>query len=198
MANDPAIRISADANATTAAPRVVQPVHEVESGIGTQQAASGFKEGVNVHAASAMYAMDGRFSNYDAVLQSLDTCEDVGDSGNLIASIVDPTVPRFRYRAIVAEAVQGGPDVAAQRANWEMASRYGRSFQVRLTTDTWRDSAGKVVDAKHTGQHRFAELETEAANVADLGCDLQAWSGRHDGGSRHHAAGSLLSGADHP
>jgi len=114
------------------------------SGIGTQQQASGFTEGINVQSASMMYGMDGRFSDYDAVRQSLDTCQDVGDGGNLIASVKDQTVPRFRYRAIVAESVFGGQDVAAQRAQWEMARRYGRSFQVRLTTDSWRDSAGAL------------------------------------------------------
>lgn len=114
------------------------------SGIGTQQAACGFEEGVNVQAASAMFGMDGRFSDYDAVRQSLDTCEDVGDGGNLIASVQDPTVPRLRYRAIVAESVFGGQDVAAQRAQWEKARRYGRSYAVRVSTDSWRDSAGKL------------------------------------------------------
>ncbi len=114
------------------------------SGIGTAQAASGFKEGINVQAASAMYGMDGRFSEYDAVRQSLDTCQDVGDGGNLIATVLDTSVTRFRYRAIVAESVFGGQDVAEQRANWEKASRFGRSFQVRLTTDNWRDSAGTL------------------------------------------------------
>ncbi len=114
------------------------------SGIGTQQAACGFKEGINVQVAAAMYGMDGRFSNYDAVRQSLDTCEDIGDGGNLIASVQDPTVPRLRYRAIVAESVFGGQDVAAQRAEWEKARRFGRSFAVRVTTDSWRDSAGAL------------------------------------------------------
>ncbi|TCK36731.1 prophage tail gpP-like protein [Paraburkholderia sp. BL8N3] len=114
------------------------------SGVGTEQAASGFKEGVNVEAAAAMYAMDGRFSNYDAVRQALDTCQDIGDAGNLIETVYDSQVPRFRYRAIVSEQVMGGPDVAKLRAEWEMARRVGRSFDVRITTDTWRDSAGKL------------------------------------------------------
>ncbi|NYH21381.1 phage baseplate assembly protein [Paraburkholderia bryophila] len=112
------------------------------SGIGTQQAACGFKEGVNVLSASALNSMDGRFSDYDAVRQSLDTCEDIGDGGNLIASVRDATVQRLRYRAIVAESVFGGQDVAAQRAQWEMARRYGRSYAVQVATDSWRDSAG--------------------------------------------------------
>jgi prophage tail gpP-like protein len=43
---------------------------------------------------------------------------------------------------IIAESVAGGQDVAAQRARWDMAARYGRSYPVRLTTDSWRDSAG--------------------------------------------------------
>lgn len=114
------------------------------SGIGKYEAASGFKEGVNVESASAMFGMDGRFSDYDAVRQSLDTCEDIGDGGNLIVSVTDPAVQRLRYRIIVSESVNGGPDVAIQRAQWEKARRYGRSYQVRLTTDSWRDSAGML------------------------------------------------------
>ncbi len=119
-----------------------QEFEDATYAIGTKQAAGGFSEGINVQSATAMFGMDMRFSQYDAVRQSLDTCEDVGDGGNLIATVYDPSVPRFRYRAIVAESVLGGQDVAEQRANWEMASRLGRSFQVRLTTDNWRDALG--------------------------------------------------------
>lgn len=112
------------------------------SGIGNYQAASGFKEGVNVLSATAMFGMDGRFSDYDAVRQSLDTLKDIGEGENLIVSVTDESVPRLRYRIIVAESVNGGPDVAIQRAQWEKNRRAGRSFQVKLTTDTWRDSSG--------------------------------------------------------
>jgi prophage tail gpP-like protein len=110
-------------------------------GIGTRKAASGFKEGINVTSAGAMYGMDGRFSDYDAVYQGLDTLQDIGNGGNLIAHVSDPGVPRLRYRAIVSENVAGGSTVAQQRANWELAARMGRSMQVRLSTDSWRDSA---------------------------------------------------------
>jgi prophage tail gpP-like protein len=112
--------------------------------IGTGTAAGGLKEGVNVLEASAVYGMDGRFSDYDAVRQSLDTCQDVGDGGNLIASVQDTGVPRLRYRAIIAESVSGGQDVAQQRAQWEMNRRVGRSFQVRVMTDGWRDANGAL------------------------------------------------------
>jgi prophage tail gpP-like protein len=109
------------------------------AGIGTTQAASGFTEGVNVLSASAMYGMDGRFSRYDATQQSLDTCQDIGEGGNLIATAYDTGVPRFRYRAVVSEQVLGGNVVAVQR---EMARRVGRSFQFQVVTDSWRDAAG--------------------------------------------------------
>lgn len=114
--------------------------------IGTRKASSGFKEGVNVASAGAMYSMDGRFSDYDAVYQGLDTLQDIGNGGNLIAHVTDPGVPRLRYRAIVSENVAGGSTVAQQRANWELAARMGRSMQVRLSTDSWRDSAGMLYE----------------------------------------------------
>ncbi|WP_341829804.1 phage baseplate assembly protein [Caballeronia zhejiangensis] len=116
------------------------------TGIGTRKAASGFKEGINVASAGAMYGMDGRFSDYDAVYQGLDTLQDIGDGGNLIAHVSDSGVPRLRYRAIVSENVAGGSTVAEQRANWELAARMGRSMQVRLSTDSWRDSAGTLYE----------------------------------------------------
>ncbi|VWD12105.1 bacteriophage Mu P family protein [Burkholderia aenigmatica] len=114
--------------------------------IGTRVASSGFTEGINVASASLMMAMDGRFSQYDAAYQGLDTLRDIGDGGNIIAHTYDTTVPRFRYRAIISENVTGGKDIALQRANWEMAYRLGRSYQVRLVTDSWRDSAGSLYE----------------------------------------------------
>lgn len=112
------------------------------SAIGTRTATGGLKEGINVQSASMMNGMDGRFSDYDAVRQALDVLTDIGDGGNLISSIVDPGVPRFRYQVILSEQTFGGQDVAVQRANWEMVRRIGRSYQIRLTTDSWRDAAG--------------------------------------------------------
>lgn len=114
--------------------------------IGTRVASSGFTEGINVASASLMMAMDGRFSRYDAAYQGLDTLRDIGDGGNIISTVNDSTVPRFRYRAIISENVNGGKDIALQRANWEMAYRLGRSYQVRLVTDSWRDSAGSLYE----------------------------------------------------
>lgn len=114
------------------------------SGIGTQQAACGFQEGVNVLAAGAMYSMDGRFSDYEGLYQGLDTLQDIGDGGNQFAHVVDSGVPRYRRRVVICEQISGSYEVATQRVNWELARRMGRSFQVRVTTDSWRDSAGQL------------------------------------------------------
>lgn len=114
--------------------------------IGTRVASSGFKEGVNVKSATFARSIDGRYSRYDAAYQGLDTLRDIGDGGNIITHAYDPTVPRFRYRAIISEHVTGGALIAQDRANWELACRYGRSFPIRLITDSWRDSAGALYE----------------------------------------------------
>ncbi|QHP92018.1 hypothetical protein EXE55_14325 [Burkholderia glumae] len=112
--------------------------------IGTRVASSGFVEGVNVESATFVHGIDGRFSRYDAAYQGLDTLRDIGDGGNIIKTVLDKFIPRFRYRAIISENVTGGAQVAEDRALWELAYRYGRSYPVRLVTDSWRDSAGAL------------------------------------------------------
>lgn len=114
------------------------------SAVGTQPMASGFQEGVNVLEATTVFGMDGRYSDYLAVQQGLDVLKDQGNGGNEIAHVTDPGVQRLRYRMIVAEPVINGRDFAERRAYWDAARRYGRSFQVRLVTDSWRDSSGTL------------------------------------------------------
>ncbi len=110
--------------------------------VGTATAASGFTEGVNVETAGICYAMDGRFSEYQALLQSMEALGDVGNGGNLFGVAKDPGVPRHRRMVIITESGGGGRDVCIQRANWEAARRAGRANQLVVTTDSWRDSAG--------------------------------------------------------
>lgn len=116
----------------------------VLSQVGSVQMASGFTEGVNVQAATAAFSSDERFSEYDAAVMSTDKLADIGDGGNLIQQIFDPTVPRFRLRIIVSEQIDSRGSLAVQRANWEKARRIGRSQMVTLTCDSWRDSAGTL------------------------------------------------------
>ncbi|WP_420884924.1 phage baseplate assembly protein, partial [Achromobacter insuavis] len=57
---------------------------------------------------------------------------------------VDESVPRYRPRVVLSENLLGGSMVAEDRAKWEAARRWGRSFFVRLNTDSWRDSSGTL------------------------------------------------------
>lgn len=110
--------------------------------IGANIVAGGFHEGINVQDASVMFAMDGRYSTYDGVYLALDTLRDTGGASNLVAHATDPDMPRERYKATICESVVGGQQIAQQRINWEMTRRHGRGYQVRLTTDSWRDADG--------------------------------------------------------
>ena len=112
--------------------------------VGTKSMASGFTEGQNVQAAKIIYAGDQRFSVYQCFLQSMDVLNDIGDGGNLRGTATDPNVPRNRKRYIVSEAGGGGLEVAQQRIKWDAARRAGRAQMVTITTDSWRDSAGKL------------------------------------------------------
>jgi prophage tail gpP-like protein len=112
--------------------------------VGTDKAASGVSEGVNVQEASVEYSMDQRYSTYKAFIQSVDTFTDLGNTGNELSSVPDPNCPRHRELILIAEAGGGGNAVAKQRALWECARRAGRSRMVRVVVDSWRDSAGKL------------------------------------------------------
>jgi prophage tail gpP-like protein len=112
--------------------------------VGTISAASGFEQGVNVQEADVEYSMDGRYSEYLAFLQSVQVFGDIGNGGNLLTTVTDPGVRRPRRTVIIAEAGGGGQDVCKQRALWEAARRAGRSYQVRIVTDSWRDSDGNL------------------------------------------------------
>lgn len=108
---------------------------------------SGLREGFNVHEARAFLSMHQRFSEYQSYLQAFTTFIDKGDAGDAIATFKDAGVTRHRIRMIVAETSGGGIgalDAAKDRAGWEAARRYGRSYAVRIVTDGWRDRGGTL------------------------------------------------------
>jgi len=109
-----------------------------------ESAASGFTQGVNVQSATMTYSSDQRFAEYRCFMQSMDVLGDIGEGGNLLAVAKDPGVLRHRARYIVSEAPGGGQDFAQKRATWEANRRIGRSAQLILVTDSWRDSAGAL------------------------------------------------------
>ncbi|MDY7560224.1 hypothetical protein QN366_01640 [Pseudomonas sp. CCC3.2] len=111
------------------------------SEVGVETAASGFAEGVNVQSAYIDYSANLRYSEYDAYIQSVQAFMDLGDGGNLIASVSDPNCKRHRKMVIISEGGGMGNETAALRAHWEAARRAGRSLVVRLVTDGWRDQS---------------------------------------------------------
>ncbi|QJD91809.1 hypothetical protein HH213_17965 [Duganella dendranthematis] len=116
----------------------------VLSQVGTAKAASGFQQGVNVTSASCAFSADQQFSEYLVVRMSMDVLQDAGDAGNTVETVTNPNIKRHRRRVIVSEGGDMGSDVAKQRALWECSRRWGRAAQLRLTTDSWRDSSGKL------------------------------------------------------
>lgn len=114
------------------------------SQVGTVQAASGFVQGQNVERAQVEGSMDQRFSVYKAFIQSMSVLDDLGDGGNLLATVTDPNCTRHRMRVIISEGGGLGNNIAIARATWEMNRRAGRSKVVSVQADSWRDSAGTL------------------------------------------------------
>ena len=113
--------------------------------VGTKSAASGVEQGKNVEEASYQYSIDERFSDYVGV--SLSTSPLGGDySAVTEATAQDPDVATMRYRKriIIVESTMLAADKARDCIGWEMNRRYGRSKQLRVTVDSWRDSAGAL------------------------------------------------------
>ncbi|KUR80754.1 phage baseplate assembly protein [Novosphingobium sp. FSW06-99] len=112
--------------------------------VGSTTAASGIVYGQNVEVWSVEQSMDQRFSDYIGCFQSLDTFGALGGS-DFFAGASDPNVPRHRVTHLIMEVVAADPqDFTQQRAQWEAARRAGRSFVVKVTVDSWRDSAGNL------------------------------------------------------
>ncbi|UPG86860.1 hypothetical protein L2Y94_05760 [Luteibacter aegosomatis] len=112
--------------------------------VGSERAASGFVEGENVLDASVEYSADQRYSQYQVFLQAVDVFTDLGDGGNLLFTVKDPNVTGHRGLILIAEAGGGGNEIAQKRALWEMARRAGRSREVRVRCDSWRDASGNL------------------------------------------------------
>lgn len=112
--------------------------------LGTARHASGAAQGVNVLAAGVQRSQAEQFSEYLAYLDTHWSTGDIGEGPRAYAIAVDPNVKRHRRRVIQAEVDGSGRDLPAARALWEAAQRAGRSVQVTVTVDSWRDAAGKL------------------------------------------------------
>ncbi len=105
--------------------------------------ASGFAEGVNIEEADGEEGMDQRYSIYELYVSSTYSLTDIAPIEQL-TQVKDETVTQSRKLIIICEQHQRDPKITQQRGEWERARRYGRSNVIRLTTDSWRDSAGTL------------------------------------------------------
>ena len=72
--------------------------------------------------------------------------------------------PREPLKYIIAETGdQSDSETAKKRGAWEAAFRAGRSFNVALTCDSWRDSAGAL-----WSPNNFAHVHLPSLKVADV------------------------------
>lgn len=117
----------------------------VLSQVGTDRAASGAVWGRNVERWQVTNSMDQRYSEYVCLQSNIDIISDLGDAGFYIGKATDPNVPRFRLMYLILENVADQPqEFINRKAHWEAARRWGRGAQVRVTVDSWRDSAGNL------------------------------------------------------
>jgi prophage tail gpP-like protein len=138
---------------------------------GKEKMASGFALGQNIQAASVVYSMDERFSEYEALITSVQVYFTDGGTPPPRGSIVnDKGVPRYRKHYIISEQTDLGTPLAEARAVWEMNRRQGRSTAVHLTCDAWRDSAGALWAPNHGVSISAKELKVPALDwiIADV------------------------------
>jgi len=111
-------------------------------------AASGFTQGDNIQAANIEYAMDQRFSMYQARLLSMELWGDIPGPGGSYKDtqydFPDPSVLRRRLKILIAETADVGMEICKLRARWEASRRAGRSSTLSLVVDSWRDKGGTL------------------------------------------------------
>lgn len=118
--------------------------------VGTRRAASGVSEGVNVEQAYYRSSKSDRFSDYVGVSMSVSPIAgyspDSAYDAVTLATARDPEAAEMRYRKriVIVESTLMASQQAQRAIDWEMNRRYGRSKQLTVTIDSWRDISGKL------------------------------------------------------
>ncbi|MFV8867596.1 phage baseplate assembly protein [Serratia fonticola] len=118
--------------------------------VGTRKAASGVAQGENIEYASFTDSMDERFSDYIGVSMSTtpvaEFSPNAGYDAVTLARARDPEAAKMRYRnrVIIVESTMIANQQAQNCIDWEMNRRFGRSRQLQVTIDSWRDKSGKL------------------------------------------------------
>ena len=134
----------------------------------TQSMSSGFVQGENVESFGAVFDVSQRYSDYRCYRQSVDylkqAFEGLSTDPNAFEPVLDqPGAIRHRVLAFVAEQAANYELLAHQQAIWELNRRIGRSQQVTLTCDSWRDKAGEL-----WAPNRLVAVHLPAVKVVDV------------------------------
>ncbi|HCL6933326.1 TPA: phage tail protein [Klebsiella pneumoniae] len=118
--------------------------------VGTRRAASGVAEGENIEQAYYRADMSERFSDYVGISMSVSPIAgfspDTAYDSVTLATARDPEAAKMRYRKriVIVESTLMASQQAQRAIDWEMNRRYGRSKQLSVTIDSWRDKAGEL------------------------------------------------------
>ncbi len=112
---------------------------------GTDIATSGVSQGVNIEEANYSDSMANRFSDYVGVSLSISPMGgDYTSVQNAFAR--DPEAEKMRYRNSIS--IIESTLITAKREQesivWEMNRRYGRSKELRVVIDSWRDADNQL------------------------------------------------------
>ena len=94
--------------------------------------------------------MAERFSDYVGVSMGISSiagyAPDTAYDAVTLATAKDPEAARMRYRKHISivESTLMASKQAQSAIDWEMNRRYGRSKQLSVTIDSWRDKDGKL------------------------------------------------------
>jgi prophage tail gpP-like protein len=101
--------------------------------------------GVNIERLNMAFSAHDKFSEYHVVRLSIDLFSDIGAGENTTAVFADTTVNRHRIKRFMADGVYQQDFVGAEaRCVWERNRHFGRSMQLTVTTDSWRDASGNL------------------------------------------------------
>ncbi|HEX7853842.1 MAG TPA: hypothetical protein VF503_09120 [Sphingobium sp.] len=111
---------------------------------GADTASSGVAFGVNIQEYSIQNDVSQLVSEICVTQSSVDNFQDLGDGGFILLTVPSPVPVRHRRLYMPQEQSAEGIAFTERKAKWEMARRIGRSVSVRVTVDSWRDSAGNL------------------------------------------------------
>jgi prophage tail gpP-like protein len=120
--------------------------------VGQTKMASGFQEGANIQVEAVTIDYSERFSDYVVFWTSTDTLRDQASAlgvapNNIHGYAGDSELQNlgiYKPNFIMSTQTMNGLDFGNQLATWYCNRAYGRSQAIRITCDSWRDTAGTL------------------------------------------------------